>query len=62
MVALCLHLRWAREKWIRSLFRCLCMHFQVDAADALAEKLRVCIDRDDSVVYVAFSLYIYNSS
>ena len=39
MVALCLRLRWAREKWIRSLFRCLCMQFQVDTAEELATKL-----------------------
>ena len=55
MVALCLRLRWAREKWIRSLFRCLCMHFQVDTAEELAVKLRVCMDRDDSIIYVGFS-------
>ena len=29
MVALCLRLRWAREKWIRSLLRCLCMQFHL---------------------------------
>ena len=50
MVALCLRLRWAREKWIRSLFRCLCMQFQVDTAVELAMKLRVCMDRDDSII------------
>ena len=55
MVALCLRLRWAREKWIRSLFRCLCMQFQVDTAVELATKLRVCMDRDDSIIYVGFS-------
>ena len=55
MVALCLRLRWAREKWIRSLFRCLCMQFQVDTAVGLATKLRVCMDRDDSIIYVGFS-------
>ena len=43
MVALCLCLRWAREMWIRSLFRCLCMQFQVDTAEELAMKLRVYI-------------------
>ena len=55
MVALCLRLRWAREKWIRSLFRCLCMQFQVDTAVELAMKLRVWMDRDDSKIYVGFS-------
>ena len=55
MAAICLRLRWAREKWIRSLFRCLCMQFQVDAAVELAMKLRVCMDRDDSIIYVGFS-------
>ena len=55
MVALCLRLRWAREKWIRSLFHCLCMQLQVDTAEELAVKLRVCMDRDDSIIYVGFS-------
>ena len=49
-----MRLRWAREKWIRSLFCCLCMQFQVDNAEELAVKLRVCMDRDDSIIYVAF--------
>ena len=55
MVALCLRRRWAQEKWIRGLLYCLCMQFQVDTAVALAEKLRVCMDRDDSMTYVGFS-------
>ena len=55
MVTLCLRLRWAREKWIRSLFRCLCMQLQVDTAVELAMKLRVCMDRDDSIMHVGFS-------
>ena len=55
MVALWLRLRWAHEKWIRSLFRCLCMKFQVDTAKELAVKLRVCMDRDDSILCVGFS-------
>ena len=55
MVALCLRLRWAQEKWIRSLFCCLCMQFQVDTTLALAERLRVCMARDDSIIYVGFS-------
>ena len=38
MVALCFQFRWAHEKWIRSLFRCLGMQFQVNTAEALAEK------------------------
>ena len=50
MVSLCLRLRWAREKWIRSLFRCLCMQFQVDTADELAVKFRVCMHIDDSML------------
>ena len=54
MVALCRHLRWAREKWMRSLFRCLCMQFQVDTAVKLAMKLRVCMDRDDFIMCVGF--------
>ena len=44
MVTLCLCLHLVREKWIRSLFRCFCMQFQVDTADALAEQLHVCMD------------------
>ena len=55
MFALCLRLRWAREKWIRSLFLCLCMQFQVDTTEDLAAKLRVCMDRDGSIIYVGFS-------
>ena len=55
MVTLCLRLRWAQEKWIRSLFHCLCMQLQVDTAEELAVKLRVCMDRDDSIIYVGFS-------
>jgi hypothetical protein len=55
LVALCLRLRWARERWIRALFRSLCMQFQVDTAEALATKLRVCMTRDDSIIYVGFS-------
>ena len=31
------------------------MQFQVDTAVALAMKLRVCINRDDSIIYVGFS-------
>ena len=55
MVALCLRLCWARERWIRSLFHSLCLQFQVDTAEELAVKLRVCMDRDDSIIYVGFS-------
>ena len=55
MTALCLHLRWAREKWIRTLFHSLCLQFQVDTAEKSAGKLRVCMDRDDSIIYVGFS-------
>ena len=55
MLALCLRLRWARERWIRALFRSLCMQFQVDTAEELAKKLRVCMTRDDSIIYVGFS-------
>ena len=43
MVALCLRLRWAQERWIQSLFRCLGMQFQVDTAEELAMQLLVCI-------------------
>ena len=32
------------------------MQFQVDTAAALAMKLRVCMDRDDSIIYVGFSI------
>ena len=55
MIALCFRLRWAREKWIRSLFHSLRLQFQVDTAEELARKLRVCMDRDDSIIYVGFS-------
>ena len=55
MVALCLRLCWAQEKWIRRLFRRLCMQFQVDTAEELAAKLRVCMDRDDSIIHIGFS-------
>ena len=55
MVALCLRLRWVRERWIRSLFHSLCLQFQVDTAEELAVRLRVCMDRDDSIIYVGFS-------
>ena len=58
MVALCLRLCWAREKWFRSLFRHLCMQFQVDTAVAWAEKLRICMDCDDSMIYIGFQLSI----
>ena len=44
MVALCLHLCWARERWISSLFCSLCMQVQVDIAVELATKLHVCMD------------------
>ena len=56
MIALCLRLRWAREKWIRTLFHSLCLQFQVDTADELAGKLRTCMDRDDSIIHVGFSI------
>ena len=46
-VALCLRLRWARERWIRSLLHSLRLQFQVDTAEELAVKLRVCMDRED---------------
>ena len=55
IIALCLRLRWAREKWIRSLFHSVCLQFQVDTAEELAGKLRVCMDRDESIIYVGFS-------
>ena len=32
------------------------MQFQVDTAEELAVKLRVCMDRDDSIIYVGFSV------
>ena len=41
--------------WMVALFRCLCMQFQVDFAEELAAKLRVCMDRDDSIIYIGFS-------
>ena len=31
------------------------MQFQVDTAEELVAKLRVCMDRDDSITYVGFS-------
>ena len=56
MVAMCLRLRWAREKLISSLVRCLCVQFQVHTAEELAATLCVCMDRDDSVIYVGFRI------
>ena len=31
------------------------MQFQVDSVDKMAAKLRVCMDRDNSIIYIAFS-------
>ena len=57
MIALCLRLRWAQVKWLRSLFHSLCLQFQVDTAKQLAGKLRVCMDRDDSVMFFCQKWY-----
>ena len=55
LVALCLRLRWVRERWIRSLFHSLRLQFQVDTAEELAVKLRVRMDRGNSSIYVGVS-------
>ena len=58
MIGICLRLRWARETWARGIFWRLCDQFCVDTAVDLASALLVCMNRNDSIVYIGFNLQV----
>ena len=58
MLGICLRLRWARETWVRGIFRRLCEQFCVDTAVDLANILIACMTRNNSTVYIEFNLKV----
>ena len=55
LLGLCLSMRFTRKRWVRRWFWRLCNECQCDTAVQLADILRAQMDRDDSIIYVAFS-------
>ena len=56
LLGICLRLRWAREKWARRIFTRLCDQFCVVTAVELASVLTACMEENNSIVYIGFSL------
>ena len=55
MLGICLRMSWVRETWVRRTFRRLCGQFCVVTAVELARILSTCMERNESIVYVAES-------
>ena len=55
LLGVLLSMRFTRHRWVRRWFWRLRNEWQCDSAVQLAESLRIQMDRDDSIIYVAFS-------
>ena len=51
-------MRWAHEMWVRRTFWRLCNQFCVDTAVDLAQVLNICMERNESIVYIGFNLNV----
>ena len=61
MLGICIRLRWARETWVRGIFRRFCEQSCVETAVDLADTLIARMERDDSAVYIGFHLQVMRS-
>ena len=55
LLGVLLSMRFTRHRWVRRWFWRLCNEWQCDTAVQLAASMRTQMDRDDSIIYVAFS-------
>ena len=57
-VCLLMHIRWAREVWVRAHFVRLCRQFRVRTAEDLASALRAGTGTENSIAYVGLSFRV----